>query len=95
MFSIVKSEALLGVSIAMAAAGFLLEHALLESGQIAALKDERAQALQAQRQAFDAARAALIEKQDAERAKIRQAWQQIPRDRQFPKNGPARSEPRR
>lgn len=62
-------------------------------GQIAALKDERTQALQAQRQAFDTARAALIEKQDAERAKIRQAWQQIPRDRQFPKNGPARSEP--
>lgn len=60
-------------------------------GQIAALKDERAQALQAQRQAFDAARAALIEKQNAERAKIRQAWQQIPRDRQFPKNGPAQA----
>ena len=59
-------------------------------GKIAALKDERAKALAAQRQQFDAARAALIEKQGAERAKIRQAWQQIPRDRQFPKNGPDR-----
>lgn len=61
--------------------------------RIAALKAERAQALAAQRQAYNGDRAALIERQDAERAKIRQAWQQIGRDRSFPKNGPDRAQP--
>lgn len=37
MFSIVKSEILLGAALVLAAAGFLFEHALLESGQVAAL----------------------------------------------------------
>jgi Ca2+:H+ antiporter len=37
LFSILKSEILLGAALAFAAAGFLFEHAVLESGQMAAL----------------------------------------------------------
>lgn len=37
LFSILKSEILLGAALVLAAAGFLLEHALLENGQVAAL----------------------------------------------------------
>ena len=61
--------------------------------RIAALKAERAQALAGQRQAYNTDRAALIERQDGERAKIRRAWQQIGRDRSRPKNGPDRAQP--
>lgn len=49
--------------------------------EIAGLKDRRAKALSAQRTAYDTARAALIEKQDLERGKIREAWRQIYTDR--------------
>jgi Ca2+:H+ antiporter len=37
LFSILKSETLLGAALVFAAAGFLLEHALLQVGQVAAL----------------------------------------------------------
>lgn len=40
------------------------------------LKERRAAGLATQRQAFDAARAALIEQQNGERAKMREAWRQ-------------------
>jgi len=46
-------------------------------GQQAALKAERAAALSKLRDQFTADRAALIEKQDTERAKIREAWAQL------------------
>lgn len=46
-------------------------------GQITALKAERSAALSRQRDSFTADRAALIQKQDAERAKIREAWKQL------------------
>ena len=44
---------------------------------IQGIKDKRDRDLGAQRSAFAQARAALIEKQDAERRKIREAWRQI------------------
>jgi hypothetical protein len=46
-------------------------------GQTTALKAERAAALVTLRDTFAADRAALIQKQDAERAKIRDAWAQL------------------
>lgn len=46
-------------------------------GQTTALKAERAAALAKLRDTFAADRAALIEKQDSERAKIREAWAQL------------------
>lgn len=46
-------------------------------GQTTALKAERAAALSKLRDTFAADRAALIQKQDAERAKIREAWAQL------------------
>ncbi len=46
-------------------------------GQTAALKAERAAALSKLRDTFAADRAALIQKQDSERAKIREAWAQL------------------
>lgn len=49
--------------------------------EVRAIKEQRGAALVAQRQAFDRSRASLIERQDLERGKIRQAWQQLPRDR--------------
>lgn len=45
--------------------------------EIQAIKAERSAALAAQRRQFDQARSGLVEKQTAERAKIREAWQQI------------------
>lgn len=45
--------------------------------RMAAFKGERDTALSVQRDAFTADRAALIVKQDAERAKIREAWAQL------------------
>lgn len=45
--------------------------------EIQTIKAERGAALSAQRQQFDQARSGLVEKQTAERAKIREAWQQI------------------
>lgn len=51
------------------------------SGELAGLKEKRGEALAKQRQAFDQARARLIESQDAERGKIREAWKQIYSDR--------------
>lgn len=45
--------------------------------EIQGIKDKRDRDLGAQRSAFAQARAALIEKQDAERGKIREAWRQI------------------
>lgn len=44
---------------------------------VAKLKDARSAALDRQRQAFTIERAALIATQDAERAKIREAWKQV------------------
>lgn len=49
--------------------------------EIRSIKEQRDSQLVAQRQAFGRARASLIERQDLERDKIRQAWQQVPRDR--------------
>lgn len=45
--------------------------------EIQTIKAERSAALSRQRQLFDQARGGLVEKQTAERAKIREAWQQI------------------
>lgn len=54
--------------------------------EVTALKDRRTAALTKQRELFDKARADLIEKQTAERLKIREAWRQhyerLPADRQ-------------
>jgi flagellar hook-basal body complex protein FliE len=47
------------------------------TSKISALKDGQSAALAAQRVAFAAERAALIQKQDSERAKIREAWAQL------------------
>lgn len=47
------------------------------NAEIAKMKTERSAALTAQRVAFGKARADLIDKQDAERAKIREAWKQV------------------
>lgn len=44
--------------------------------EIRTLKEQRGLALTKQRQAFDEARASLIEKQDGERSKMREAWRQ-------------------
>jgi len=44
---------------------------------ISALKQERANALAAQRQAYDARREGLISQQNHERGKMREAWQQL------------------
>ncbi len=54
---------------------------------ISQIKADRAAALTAQRESYQAARAALIEKQDAERAKMREAWRQIGSDRIRAKDG--------
>ncbi|CAA2161302.1 hypothetical protein MBRA_06463 [Methylobacterium brachiatum] len=45
--------------------------------QIAAVKQQRAVALAEQRKTYDATRAALIERQDGEKAKMREAWRQV------------------
>lgn len=45
--------------------------------EIKALKDQRAQALSAQRQSAGVDRAALIDRQNAEKAKMRDAWKQV------------------
>lgn len=50
--------------------------------EIHSIKEKRARDLVGQRVAFDQARAALIEKQDAERAKIREAWKLIYAERE-------------
>lgn len=59
--------------------------------EVRTIKERRDAALQVQRQTFDSARASLIEKQDAERAKMREAWRQhyATRDR----NGDRRGNP--
>lgn len=44
--------------------------------EIAAVKQQRAAALSAQRRAYDTTRATLIERQNAEKAKMREAWRQ-------------------
>lgn len=44
--------------------------------ELRTLKEQRSLALTKQRQTFDGTRAALIEKQDAERLKMREAWRQ-------------------
>lgn len=49
--------------------------------EIGSLKNQRASGLVKQRSAFDQARASLMEKQDAERAKMGEAWRQIYSDR--------------
>lgn len=45
--------------------------------EISGLKEQRGAALQGQREAFGKERAALIERQNVERAKVREAWRQI------------------
>lgn len=50
--------------------------------EVGGIKQRRASALVAQRQAFDVARASLIERQDIERGKIREAWKLIYADRE-------------
>lgn len=45
--------------------------------EIAAVKQQRATVLAAQRQAYDKTRATLIERQNAEKAKMREAWRQV------------------
>ena len=45
--------------------------------EIAAVKQQRATVLAAQRQAYDKTRATLIERQNAEKAKMREAWKQV------------------
>ncbi|MEX0409785.1 relaxase/mobilization nuclease domain-containing protein [Aquibium sp. LZ166] len=59
----------------------VLEH------EVQTIKEQRARGLVAQRAAFDQARADLIEKQDVERGKIRQAWKQIYADREADQGG--------
>ena len=46
-------------------------------GRMMKLRGQRAAALAEQRKAFEGSREALIQKQDAERAKMRAAWQQL------------------
>jgi len=46
-------------------------------GEIAALRQQRGAALAAQRQTYNAERAALIVRQDSEKAKMREAWRQV------------------
>ena len=46
-------------------------------GRMMKLRGQRAAALAEQRKAFEGSRDALIQKQDAERAKMRAAWQQL------------------
>lgn len=46
-------------------------------GRMKRIRDQRAAALAVQRKVFEGDRAALIQKQDAERAKMREAWQQL------------------
>lgn len=45
--------------------------------EISVLKEQRGEALQGQREAFSKERVALIERQNGERAKVREAWRQI------------------
>ncbi len=54
---------------------------LILDSEIAGIKADRARGLDGQRVAYDQARAKLIEKQNAERAKIREGWKQIYADR--------------
>ncbi len=62
--------------------------------EIAQLKEQRTAALTKQRQVFERDRASLIERQDLERAKIREAWRALPRDRGGDRQ-PDRSKPYR
>jgi|APTNR8051073442_1049403.scaffolds.fasta_scaffold02828_9 hypothetical protein len=55
--------------------------------EIAGIKEQRSRDLVGQRVAFDQARAALIEKQDIERGKVREAWKQIYADRAADRSG--------